>query len=109
MSFKGTFRSVFERFFAEMNEFRTVFCRNARVLNRFWAVLSAEICGVRVKMGKMYGVERGVDGFEAGSVWIRIGFGLIHHEFSLIRTNLHECVLSRFLNIGVQRSFTNMG
>ena len=25
-------------------------------------------------MGKICGVERGVDGFEAGWVWIRIGF-----------------------------------
>ena len=57
-----------------MNGFWAVFCRNARVLNGFWAVLNGEICGVRVKMGKMCGVERGVNGFEAGWVWIRIGF-----------------------------------
>jgi len=74
LSFKGTFRSVFERFFAEMNEFQTVFCGNARVSNGFCAVSNGEIRGERVKMGKICGVEWGVDGFEAGSVWIRIGF-----------------------------------
>jgi len=35
---------------------------------RFLCLLSGKIGGVRVRLSNLYGVERGADGFESGSV-----------------------------------------
>ncbi len=38
--------------------------------------MSGKIGGLRVKLGNVYGVKRGDDGFGLGWVWVWNGFGL---------------------------------